>query len=92
MSGFKTRRVSVLRTALRPGLLRRELRRIAPDVEDTRGRVRVTRLLRNKDGRRARGESAKQTTNNLSVHVYMRIHPELCSTIQLHKKIRKKRV
>ena len=43
-TGFQTRRVSVLRIALRPGLLRRELRRIAPDVEGTRGSVRVTRF------------------------------------------------
>ena len=41
---FQTRRVSVLRIALRPGPLRRELRRIAPDVEGTQGRVRVTRF------------------------------------------------
>ena len=38
-----------MRIALPAGLLRRELRRIAPDVEGTQGRVRVTRLKRNKD-------------------------------------------
>ena len=37
-----------MRIALRPGPLRRELRRIAPDVEGTRGRVRGTRFYRNR--------------------------------------------